>query len=232
MFAPLLTFSGVEGKMFTPMAITVMLALVGAFILSLTFVPALVAVLIRGKVSEEDVRAIRWVKRRYEPLLAKIIAAPKKWVMAGVGTFLFAGLLFSTLGQEFIPQLDEGDVAMQAIRIPSTSLDQSLDMQKRVERAISSLPEVAFIYSKTGTAEVATDPMPQNASDAFIILKPEDQWPAGVDSKDDIVERVEAKMATLVGNGVRGQPADRNAFQRADRRRSRRRRDQAVWRRS
>lgn len=200
-FAPLLTFSGVEGKMFTPMAITVMLALISAFILSLTFVPALVAVFIRGKVSEEDVRAIRWVKQRYEPLLAKIIAAPKKWVMAGVGTFLFAGLLFSTLGQEFIPQLDEGDVAMQAIRIPSTSLAQSTDMQKRVERAISSLPEVAFIYSKTGTAEVATDPMPQNASDAFIILKPEKEWPAEVDSKDDVVERIEAKMATLVGNG-------------------------------
>ena len=200
-FAPLLMFSGVEGKMFTPMAITVILALIGAFILSLTFVPAMVAVLIRGKVSEKDVAAIRWVKRRYQPLLAKIIAAPRKWVVAGVGTFVFAGLLFTTLGQEFIPQLDEGDVAMQAIRIPSTSLDQSVDMQKRVESAIASLPEVAFIYSKTGTAEVATDPMPQNASDAFIILKPEDQWPADVDSKDDVVERIEAKMATLVGNG-------------------------------
>ena len=84
-----------------------------------------------------------------------------------------------TLGQEFIPQLNEGDASIQALRVPSTSLDQSLDMQKRVEKAISSLPEVAFIYSKTGTAEVATDPMPQNISDAFIILKPEDQWPAG-----------------------------------------------------
>ena len=199
-FAPLLMFTGVEGKMFTPMAITVIFALLGAFILSLTFVPAMVAVLIRGKVSEEEVRAIRWVKHRYKPLLAKVLAAPAKWVMAGVGTFVLAGLLFMTLGQEFIPQLNEGDVAMQAIRIPSTSLDQSLDMQKRVEKAISSLPEVAFIYSKTGTAEVATDPMPQNASDAFVILKPEDQWPDGVNSKDDIVERVEEKMETLTGN--------------------------------
>ncbi|QNN65610.1 CusA/CzcA family heavy metal efflux RND transporter [Sphingomonas rhizophila] len=200
-FAPLLMFSGVEGKMFTPMAITVILALAGAFILSLTFVPAMVAVLIRGKVSEEDVRAIRWVKTRYEPLLAKVIAAPRKWVMAGVGAFVAAGLLFMTLGQEFIPQLDEGDLAMQAIRIPSTSLDQSLEMQKRVEAAISKLPEVSFIYSKTGTAEVATDPMPQNASDAFVILKPKDEWPSGVDSKEDIVERIEEKMEGLVGNG-------------------------------
>ena len=200
-FAPLLMFSGVEGKMFTPMAITVILALAGAFILSLTFVPAMVAVLIRGKVSEEEVKVIRWIKQRYEPTLDKVIAAPRKWVLAGVGAFVAAGLLFMTLGQEFIPQLDEGDLAMQAIRIPSTSLDQSLDMQKRVETAISSLPEVSFIYSKTGTAEVATDPMPQNASDAFVILKPKDQWPSGVDSKDDIVERIEQKMQTLTGNG-------------------------------
>ena len=199
-FAPLLTFTGVEGKMFTPMAITVILALAGAFILSLTFVPAMVAVLISGKVSEEEVSTIRWVKQRYEPLLAKVLETPGKWVMAGVGTFLVAGLMFLTLGQEFIPQLDEGDASIQAIRIPSTSLDQSLDMQRRVERAISSLPEVAFIYSKTGTAEVATDPMPQNVSDAFIILKPEEEWPTGVDSKDDIIERVEAKMEGLTGN--------------------------------
>ena len=199
-FAPLLTFSGVEGKMFTPMAITVILALVGAFVLSLTFVPAMVAVLIRGKVSEEDVRAIRWVKRRYEPLLAKVVAAPRNWVLAGLAIFLAAGLLFTTLGQEFIPQLDEGDASVQAIRIPSTSLDQSLDMQKRVEKAISSLPEVAFIYSKTGTAEVATDPMPQNVSDAFIILKPADQWPAGVNGKEDVIRRIEQKMETLTGN--------------------------------
>ena len=200
-FAPLLMFSGVEGKMFTPMAITVILALAGAFILSLTFVPAMVAVLIRGRVSEEEVKAIRWVKVRYEPILEKVLAAPRKWVLAGVATFVAAGLMFTTLGQEFIPQLDEGDLAMQAIRIPSTSLDQSLGMQRKVEAAISSLPEVSFIYSKTGTAEVATDPMPQNASDAFVILKPKDKWPSGVDSKDDVVERIEAKMGTLVGNG-------------------------------
>ena len=199
-FAPLLTFTGVEGKMFTPMAITVMLALVGAFILSLTFVPAMVAVLIRGRVKEEEVGAIRWVKRRYEPRLARVIAEPRKWVLAGVGIFLAAGLLFMTLGREFIPQLDEGDAAVQAIRIPSTSLDQSLDMQRRVERAISSLPEVAFIYSKTGTAEVATDPMPQNISDAFVILKPRDQWPDGIGNKDDVVERIGEKMETLTGN--------------------------------
>ncbi|MES2000880.1 MAG: CusA/CzcA family heavy metal efflux RND transporter [Pseudomonadota bacterium] len=199
-FAPLLTFTGVEGKMFTPMAITVMLALIGAFILSLTFVPAMVAVLIRNRVSEEDVGAIRWVKRRYEPLLGKVLAAPGKWVLAGVGTFVLAGLLFMTLGREFIPKLDEGDASVQALRIPSTSLDQSLAMQLKVERAVSALPEVAFVYSKTGTAEVATDPMPQNASDAYVILKPKDEWPSGVGSKKDVIKRIEKKMQLLTGN--------------------------------
>ena len=199
-FAPLLTFSGVEGKMFTPMAVTVMLALVGAFILSLTFVPAMVAVLIRGKVSEKEVRVIAWTKEKYEPVLKRVIARPWPWIGAGLATFVLAGLLFTTLGREFIPQLDEGDLSMQAIRIPSTSLEQSLDMQRRVERAISSLPEVAYVYSKTGTAEVATDPMPQNASDAFVILRPRDQWPADVTSKEQIVERIEQRMATLTGN--------------------------------
>jgi len=199
-FAPLLTFSGVEGKMFTPMAITVMLALVGAFILSLTFVPALVAVLIRGRVAEKEVKAILWVKKRYEPVLRRVIAKPWPWIGTGIGTFLAALLLFLTLGQEFIPQLDEGDLSLQSIRIPSTSLNQSRDMQLRVEKAISTLPEVAFIYSKTGTAEVATDPMPQNISDAFVILKAKDQWPTGVDSKEDVVERIEARMAGLTGN--------------------------------
>jgi len=199
-FAPLLTFTGVEGKMFTPMAITVILALVGAFTLSLTFVPAMVAILIRGKVAEKEVAAIRWVKRKYAPLLARVIRRPWPWVGAGLGTFALAALLFTTLGQEFIPQLDEGDLSVQAIRIPSTSLDQSLDMQRRVERAISSLPEVAFIYSKTGTAEVATDPMPQNVSDAFVILRPRDQWPTDVTSKEQIVDRIEARIRSQTGN--------------------------------
>ena len=199
-FVPLLTFTGVEGKMFTPMAITVMLALVGAFILSLTFVPAMVAILIRGKVAEKEVRAILWVKERYEPVLRRVVARPWPWIGAGVGTFLVAALIFTTLGREFIPQLDEGDLSLQALRVPSTSLEQSKDMQLRVERAVSSLGEVALVYSKTGTAEVATDPMPQNISDMFIILKPEDQWPDGVDSKEEVIERVEAKMAGLVGN--------------------------------
>ncbi|ARS26680.1 efflux RND transporter permease subunit [Sphingomonas sp. KC8] len=199
-FVPLLAFTGVEGKMFSPMAITVLLALAGAFILSLTFVPAMVAILIRGRVSEKDVGAIAWVRTRYEPLLHHVVARPWPWIGGGIATFALAALVFTTLGREFIPQLDEGDVALQAIRIPSTSLAQSNTMQMQVERALAPLPEIAFVFSKTGTAEVASDPMPPNASDAFVILKPKEQWPDGVTSKTQVIERIEARLKPLVGN--------------------------------
>ena len=199
-FAPLLTFTGVEGKMFSPMAITVMLALAGAFILSLTFVPAMVALLIRGEVAEKEVPAIRWIKERYIPLLERVIGRPWPVIGAGVAAFILASLVFLQLGREFIPQLDEGDIALQGIRIPSTSLNQSLAMQRQIEKAAISLPEVAYMFSKTGTAEVGTDPMPPNISDSFVILKPKDEWPAGVDSKDEVIERLEAKLKPLVGS--------------------------------
>ena len=199
-FAPLLTFTGVEGKTFSPMAITVMLALVGAFILSLTFVPAMVAVLIRGKVAEKEVKAVVWYKERYEPVLRRVVLRPWPWIAGGLATLAAAFLVFTTLGREFIPTLDEGDLAMQSLRVPSTSLEQSTRMQLAVERTVSSLPEVAYVYSKTGTAEVASDPIPQNASDAFIILKPREEWPDGVDSREDILERIEEKLEPLVGN--------------------------------
>ena len=199
-FAPLLTFTGIEGKMFSPMATTVMLALAGAFVLSLTFVPAMVALLIHGKVDEKEVRAIAWTKRRYAPLLDRVLARPWPVIGAGLGIVAGAGLLFTQLGREFIPQLDEGDVAILAARIPSTSLGQSLEFQRRVERAIASLPEVEHMFSKTGTAEAALDPMPQNISDSFVILKPKNQWPAGVTTKEQVIERIEAKLEPLVGN--------------------------------
>jgi heavy metal efflux system protein len=199
-FAPLLTFTGVEGKMFSPMAITVMLALAGAFIASLTFVPAMVALLIRGKVAEKEVKAIAWAKERYTPLLDKAVARPGPWIGAGVGAFVLAGLVFMMLGREFIPQLNEGNLAMQGLRIPSTSLAQSKALQMQIEKAVSAMPEVQFVFSKTGTAEVATDPMPPNASDSFIILKPKDQWPDGVETKEDVIERLEARLKPLVGS--------------------------------
>ena len=199
-FAPLLTFTGVEGKTFSPMAITIMLALGAAFILSLTFVPAMVAILMRGKVAEKEVKLIEWTKRWYEPLLARSIAKPWPFIGAAVGVFALAGVVYTTLGQEFIPQLDEKNVAMGSLKIPSTALEQSKAMQQQVEKAVSSLPEVEMMFSKTGTAEVATDPMPANQSDGFIILKPQKEWPKDVENKADVVKRIEAKVAPLLGN--------------------------------
>ncbi len=200
-FVPLLTFQGVEGKTFSPMAITLMLALIAAFILSITFVPAMVAVLMRNKVSEKEVFAIRWIKARYEPVLHKAVARPWPFIGVGVGIFAVAGVMFTMLGQEFIPTLDERNLAMASQRIPSTALEQSVRMQRGVEAAISELPEVELMFSKTGTAEVATDPMPPNISDGFIILRPQDEWPEGVDTKEDVIERVEAASNALVGQG-------------------------------
>ena len=200
-FVPLLMFSGVEGKTFSPMAITIMLALGAAFLLSITLVPALVALFVRGEVSEKEARGIVWLKARYAPLLERSVARPWPFIAGGFGILATAGLLFTTLGQEFIPTLDERDMAVASQRVPSTSLEQSLAMQRGVEKAISSLPEVRLMFSKTGTAEVATDPMPPNISDGFVILKPKDEWPEGVDSKADVIERVEAKANSQVGQG-------------------------------
>ena len=132
----------------------------------------MVALLIRGKVAEKEVKAVEIARNRYMPGLEFSLRKPKTVIAGGVAVFLAAVLLFFTLGQEFIPQLDEQDIAIQAVRIPSTSLQQSTAMQARVEEAIAEFPEVAFVFSKTGTAEVASDPMPLNISNSFIILKP------------------------------------------------------------
>ena len=199
-FVPLLTFQGVEGKTFSPMAYAIMLALLGAFILSLTLVPALVAILIRNRVSEKDVPMIRWIKRRYAPVLTLAVTRPWRFIGAGVAVFAVAALLFGRIGQEFIPTLDEKNIALSALRIPSTSLEQSRAMQIDVERAISTLPEVEMMFSKTGTAEVATDPMPQNQSDGFVILKPQDKWPKRVKTKAQVVARINEKLEGLLGN--------------------------------
>ena len=175
-YFPILALSGVEGKMFHPMALTVILALIAAFILSLTFIPAMVALCITGRVTEKDMFLIRWAKKAYEPVVRWAVARRYAVVAGAVVAFLGSLALFTRLGQEFIPTLDEKDIAMHAMRIPSTSLSQSQAMQHDVEKAISTFPEVAFVYSKTGTAELASDPMPPNVSDTFIILKDKANW--------------------------------------------------------
>ena len=175
-YFPILALSGVEGKMFHPMALTVILALIAAFILSLTFIPAMVALCITGKVTEKDMFLIRWAKAAYEPVVRWAVKLRYPVVAGAVVAFLGSLALFTRLGQEFVPTLDEKDLALQAMRMPSTSLTQATAMQQNLETTISSLPEVAFVFSKTGTAELAADPMPPNISDTFVIFKPRSEW--------------------------------------------------------
>ncbi len=199
-YVPLLTFSGVEGKMFEPMALTVILALIAAFVLSLTFVPAAIAIAISGRVTETEGMVVRSLKRVYEPLLAFSLKRPIVPVVASILLFAVAALLFGRLGQEFVPTLDEKNLAMHAMRIPSTSLTQSQDMQLKVEEVINRFPQVSLVYSKTGTAEVASDPMPPNVSDTFIILKPAAEWPDPNLSKEALVVQIQTELEKLLGN--------------------------------
>lgn len=199
-YIPLLTFSGVEGKMFEPMAMTVIFALIAAFVLSLTFVPAMIAIFVKGKVEEKESRIIVKTKGWYEPALHWALRSPIKIIAAATGGFVFSLVLFSTMGQEFIPTLDEKDIAMHAMRIPSTSLTQSQELQFAVEKAVSSVPEVEFVFSKTGTAEMAADPMPPNVSDTFIILKDKEQWPDSGADKSEIIAKINKAVSDVPGN--------------------------------
>ncbi|MFA9216146.1 MAG: CusA/CzcA family heavy metal efflux RND transporter [Sphingomonadaceae bacterium] len=199
-FLPCLTFQGVEGKMFSPMVITLMLALGSAFVLSLTFVPALLAVMMQGPVSEKEVGVVMAAKSRYEPWLRKAVSRPLPFIGAGLGVLAAAAVAFSFVGREFMPTLDEQNLNLSSVRIASTSIDQSLALDLLIERAILALPEVKTVYSKAGTASLAADPMPPNASDNYIILKPKSAWPEGVTTKEQVIERIRAKTASIVGN--------------------------------
>jgi heavy metal efflux system protein len=218
-FVPVLTLEGVEGKTFQPMAATFMLALLGAFIFSFTFVPAMAALLVRepklsqvensdageksghGEESvEHETLVVRFARRWMEPMIHTAVVRPKT-VFVGAVTALAIGLTaFLSLGREFMPTLDEGDIAMQALRVPSASLEQSLAMQMALERAIIAEPEVRTIFSRTGTAEVAVDPMPPNITDSMIMLKNRAEWPNPSLDKEALIARIEAIVDEQLGN--------------------------------
>jgi heavy metal efflux system protein len=199
-FVPCLSFQGVEGKMFSPMVITLMLALASAFLLSVTFVPAMAAILFRGKVAEREVASIRVAKRLYSPTLEIALAHPLFVVAAGMATFGVAVFVFSSLGRVFIPTLDEINIDLASVRIPSISMDQSKDLDFKVERALLTLPEVDLVFSKAGTANLVFDAMPSNNSDNYVMLKPKDQWPPGVHTKEDVEKRVRQATEPIIGN--------------------------------
>jgi cobalt-zinc-cadmium resistance protein CzcA len=198
-YLPILALTGVEGRMFRPMAITVILALVAAFALSLTLVPALVAIWVRGRVHEKDNWLVALAKRAYAPVLDWTLRF--RLLTVGAATAAFAGslLLFGQLGAEFAPNLDEGDVVVMATRPSSTSLEQATVMQFELEHAVEALPEVDFVFSRTGTAEMATDPMTPNMTDTFIMLKARAAWPDPQLPKERLIARIEAAIADVPG---------------------------------
>ncbi len=199
-YLPLFALSGVEGKMFQPMAFTVVAALIGALIFAVTFVPAAIAVFVRGKVDESENAVMRGVKKIYKPLLNLSLKLP--WLMVSIATVLVLVLGFKVknMGAEFLPQLDEGDIAMHALRITGTGIEQSVQMQKQLEQALLAQPEIANVFSKIGTADVASDPMPPNVADTFLMLKPSEQWPNPSLSKDALVQQIRHRVNEVPGN--------------------------------
>ncbi|MBK9616771.1 MAG: CusA/CzcA family heavy metal efflux RND transporter [Uliginosibacterium sp.] len=199
-YLPIFALTGVEGKMFHPMAFTVVIALLGAMILSVTFIPAAVALFIGKKVAEKENFLMLAAKRVYAPVLQIVMANKPVVLVAALVMVVLSGLLTLRMGSEFIPSLNEGDIALHAMRIPGTSLTQSVEMQAEVERTIKAFPEVERVFAKIGTAEVATDPMPPNVADNFVMLKPQSEWPDPSRSKEDLVEAMQAALAKVPGN--------------------------------
>lgn len=199
-YLPIFALTGVEGKMFHPMAITVVLALTGAMLLCLTFVPAAIALLIGGRVQETENRLMGWLRQRYRPLLDFVLRRGR-WVVGGALLLVIGcGLLATRLGSEFVPSLDEGDVAMHAMRIPGTSLTQSVQMQVQIERRLLLFPEVARVFSRIGTPEVASDPMPPSVADTYVMMKDRQDWPDPRKSRAALLSELESAVEQLPGN--------------------------------
>lgn len=199
-YLPIFTLTGVEGKMFHPMAFTVAAALTGALILSVTFVPAAVAMFVTGRVASHDNAIMRAARRAYEPALHFAMAHRLGTTLGAAALVIASGLIATRLGTEFLPSLDEGDIAMHALRIPGTGIDQAVGMQKQLEAEIRKLPEVHSVFAKLGTADVATDPMPPSVSDTFVMMKPRDQWPDPKKTKMQFVAELEAVARRVPGN--------------------------------
>ncbi len=199
-YLPILTLTGVEGKMFVPMALTVLMVLMGASILSLTFVPAAVALLVTGKVSERENFFMRGARRIYAPLLAASIRNRPGIVVIAALLVALCGIAATRMGGEFIPSLDEGDVSMEVIRIPGTSLSQSVEMQTMLEKRLLKVPEVKEAFARTGSAEVATDPMPPSGSDGYVMLKPRKEWPDPDKAKAVVVSDIQEALEDVPGS--------------------------------
>jgi cobalt-zinc-cadmium resistance protein CzcA len=199
-YLPIFALTGIEGKMFHPMAITVVLALGGAMMLSLTFIPACVALILRGRMHTGDTRFIARLRSAYEPLLAGAMRHGSAVLATVIAVVVLSAVLGMRMGSEFIPQLDEGDITVHALRIPGTSMDQAIRMQLHLEERLRAVPEVERVFSKLGTAEIATDPMPPSVADTYVMLKPRLDWPDPDKPKNQLVKELEAVAARVPGN--------------------------------
>ena len=199
-YLPIFALTGVEGKMFHPMAITVVIALTAAMLLSLTFVPAAITLFFTRPVSAHDNAVMRLAQRGYAPALDLALRLRGPLVVATLALVMLCGWLATRLGSEFIPNLDEGDVALHAMRIPGTNLTQAVQMQRQLETELGELPEVERVFSKIGTAEIATDPMPPNVADTFVMLRDRKNWPDPGKTKAEVVHEMEELAAAVPGN--------------------------------
>ena len=200
-YLPIFALSGVEAKMFHPMALAVVLALVAAIILSITFVPAAVALWVKGDIQEKESRWMLWLKAKYQQTLDISYQYKAVVLIFALCVLVITGFISTKLGSEFAPQLSEGDFAIQQLRSPSTGLEESLRIQKNTEKLLlKSFPEIKAVFARTGTAEVATDVMPPNISDGYIMLKPRSEWPNPKESLDELRGRMVTYLATIPGN--------------------------------
>ena len=200
-YLPIFALTGVEGKMFHPMAFTVVIALLGAMLLSVTFVPAAIALFVTGKVKEEEGLVMRTARQRYAPVLDWVMARRPLVFGLALLTIVASGLVASRMGSEFIPSLSEGDFAQQALRVPGTSLTQSVQMQQQLEKTLmAQVPEIQRVFARTGTAEIASDPMPPNISDSYVMLKPKDQWPDPNKSRETLIADIQRASAIVPGS--------------------------------
>ena len=199
-YLPVLTLTGIEGKMFRPLAAVALLALSGALVLAFTFVPAMTALVLRGRLSETESLVVRRVRHAYLPSLEWALRH-RRAVLLGTGALLLGcGLIAGRLGGEFVPTLDEQDILVQPMRLPGISVDQAVAMQHGVDASIAGMREVKDVFSRLGTAEVANDPMPISVADTYVILKPRREWPDPRRPKAELLEEMEGRLSTLPGN--------------------------------
>jgi cobalt-zinc-cadmium resistance protein CzcA len=200
-YLPIFALSGIEGKMFHPMAFTVVTALLAAMLLSVTFVPAAVAMFVTGRVDEKENILMRLARRYYLPLYEWVMQAKTLVLTTSAVLVVLCGLLMTRLGSEFIPNLNEGDLAVQTIRAPGISLTQAVEMQEQIERTlINKFPEIERMFTRIGTAEIATDPMPPSLSDGYIMLKPIDQWPEPRKTREELLQAISDTVWKIPGN--------------------------------